>query len=52
MTTVVTMLTSETTLPHPEKPVFLMQRVLVEEDVGQNMYCPTNEVTISQVEPR
>ncbi|XP_068488016.1 G-type lectin S-receptor-like serine/threonine-protein kinase At4g27290 isoform X2 [Phaseolus vulgaris] len=52
MTTVVTMLTSETTLPHPEKPVFLMQRVLVEEDVGQNMYCPTNEVTISEVEPR
>ncbi|XP_047152687.1 G-type lectin S-receptor-like serine/threonine-protein kinase At4g27290 isoform X1 [Vigna umbellata] len=52
MTTVVTMLTSESTLPQPEKLVFLMQRVLVEEDVVQNMYCPTNEVTISDVEPR
>ncbi|WVZ02780.1 hypothetical protein V8G54_023586 [Vigna mungo] len=52
MTSVVTMLTSESTLPQPEKPVFLMERVLVEEDVGQHMYCPTNEVTISDVEPR
>jgi len=52
MTSVVTMLTSESALPQPEKPVFLMQRVLVEEDIIQNMYCPTNEVTISQMEPR
>lgn len=52
MTSVVTMLTSESTLPQPEKPVFLMERVLVEEDVGQHMYCPTNEVTISDIEPR
>ena len=51
-TSVVTMLSSESVLPQPKKPVFLMERVLVEEDFRQNMNSPTNEVTISELEPR
>ncbi|KAL5147545.1 Receptor-like serine/threonine-protein kinase SD1-8 [Glycine soja] len=44
MTAVVTMLTSESALPHPKKPIFFLERVLVEEDFGQNMYNQTNEI--------
>ncbi|KAG4390254.1 hypothetical protein GLYMA_06G258500v4 [Glycine max] len=52
MTAVVTMLTSESALPHPKKPIFFLERVLVEEDFGQNMYNQTNEVTMSEMQPR
>ncbi|XP_061337224.1 G-type lectin S-receptor-like serine/threonine-protein kinase At4g27290 [Gastrolobium bilobum] len=54
MTTVVVMLTSESALPQPKEPVFLMEKVTVEEkySYGLKTYCSTNQVSISEFEPR
>ncbi|KAL5147539.1 G-type lectin S-receptor-like serine/threonine-protein kinase [Glycine soja] len=52
MTSVVVMLSSESVLPQPKEPVFLTEKVSVEEHFGQKMYYSTNEVTISKLEPR
>ncbi|XP_020240190.1 G-type lectin S-receptor-like serine/threonine-protein kinase At4g27290 isoform X1 [Cajanus cajan] len=52
MTSIMTMLTSESALPQPKEPLFLNKMVSLEEDFGQNMHYSTNEVTISKLEPR
>ncbi|KAG5020599.1 hypothetical protein JHK87_016454 [Glycine soja] len=43
MTSVVVMLSSESVLPQPKEPVFLTEKVSVEEHFGQKMYYSTNE---------
>ncbi|RDX66710.1 G-type lectin S-receptor-like serine/threonine-protein kinase, partial [Mucuna pruriens] len=52
MTSVVIMLTGEGDLPQPKEPVFLAEKVSIEEDSGQQICYSTNEVTISKLEPR
>lgn len=54
MTSVLVMLTSDSILPEPKEPIFLREKVSVEEEstCRQKIYGSTNEVSISVLEPR
>ncbi|KAJ1435154.1 S-locus glycoprotein domain [Sesbania bispinosa] len=54
MSSVLLMLTSESILPQPKEPAFLIEKDSSKEEStsGQKMYHSTNEVTVSVLEPR
>ena len=54
MTSIVIMLSSESDLPQPKEPIFLIENVSTEEESSsrQQTYYSTNEVTASVLEPR
>lgn len=54
MTSVLVMLTSDSTLLQPKEPIFLVEKDSGGEEStsGQKIYCSTNEISFSMVVPR
>jgi len=48
MTSVLVMLTSDSTLPQPKEPIFLTDEITSEQKISYS----TNEVSITMLEPR